>query len=290
MAKQGVGQTALGAALCRLIEQYQPRETRLFDDPVVKNLVGSPIRVLMRFAAIREFTIKQTEAVGKGIFGAQICRTRFIDDVVQMALSEGIAQLVILGAGLDTRPYRLPAIEWAKVFEVDLPAVQNDKKQKLQKLLGRLPENVTFIPIDFDTQNLDAVLAGTAFDPSRPTVFVWEGVTQYLSEEAIRQTLSFVGKCAPGSVIVSTYVLKSIIERHSDVPDANKMMDAVAKNAPWIFGLEPSSIQAYLRPFQLTVKTDVGNADYQAKYLQPLKRQLAVFEGERIVQAIVTRS
>jgi methyltransferase (TIGR00027 family) len=289
MAARGVGSTALGAAVCRLIEQYQPKETRLFDDPVVKDLVGAPLRVMMQFAAVRNFTIKRTDAVGKGIYGAQVCRTCFIDDVAQTALSGGIGQAVMLGAGYDTRAYRLPGMEQVKVFEVDLPAVQKDKKQKLQKRFGRLPDNVTFIPIDFDTQTLEAVFAGTAFDPSTKAVFVWEGVTQYISEESVRQTLSFVGKTAPGSIIVFTYVLKSIIERRSDIPDADEMMDAVAKHAPWIFGLEPSSIPAYLQPFHLAVLADVGNADYQEKYLQPMKRNLTVFEGERIVQASVTR-
>ena len=131
MAKQTVSRTALGAATCRLIEQYQPEGTRLFDDPVVKVLVGSLIRFLMQFASMRNFTIKQTDAVGAGIYGAQICRTRYIDDAVQAALAKGIGQLVILGAGFDTRPYRLPGIERIKVFEVDLLAVQEDKKKKL---------------------------------------------------------------------------------------------------------------------------------------------------------------
>ena len=289
MAKPGVSHTALGTAVCRLIEQHQPEETRLFNDPVVKDLVGVPIRVMMQFAIMRNFTIKQTDAVGKGIYGAQICRTRFIDDVVQTALAEGIGQLVILGAGFDTRPYRLPGMERVQVFEVDLPAVQDDKKKKVAKHLGRLPENVSFIPIDFDTQTLEAVFASTAFDPSRPAVFVWEGVTQYITEQAVRQTLSFVGKSAPGSVIVFTYVLKSIIERRSDIPGVDKVMDVIAKDALWIFGLEPSDIQAYLQPFHLALLADVGDTDYQEKYLRPRNRDLAVFTGERIVQAIVTR-
>lgn len=288
MAKQRVGRTALGAAVCRLIEQYQPQGTRLFNDPVVKSLVGVPIRRMTHFAVLRSFTIRQTDAVGQGIYGVQICRTRFIDDVVRAALSDGIGQIVILGAGFDTRPYRLSGIERVKVFEVDLSAVQNDKKKKLRKFLGRLPEYVTFIPIDFDAQTLEDVFVGNAFDFSKPAVFIWEGVTQYLSEEAVRRTLSVVGKSAPGSVIVFTYVLKSVIERRSDIPDANKMLDAVAKTAPWTFGLEPSGILAYLQPFHVVLKADVGTADYQANYLQPLKRKLSVSKVERIVQGTVT--
>lgn len=288
MAKQSVGNTALGAATCRLIEQFQPEDTRLFTDPVVKDLVGTPIRALMQFESMRKFTIKQTDAIMPGIYGAQICRTRFIDDAVQAALSQGIAQVVILGAGFDTRPYRLAGMERVNVLEVDLPSVQEDKKKKLQKHLGRLPEQVTFIPIDFDTQSLEAVFTGTAFDPSRPAVFVWEGVTQYLSQEAVRRTLAFVGTSAPGSILVFTYVLKSIIERHSDIPGAEKLMEVVAKRgAPWLFGLEPSSAASFLKPFHLNLLADVGDAEYQTSYLKPLGRNLVVSEAERIIQATV---
>ncbi|MGD0857304.1 MAG: SAM-dependent methyltransferase, partial [Dehalococcoidia bacterium] len=166
MAKQSVSNTALGAAICRLIEQYEPEETLLFSDPIVKDLVGAPIRLLMRSARMRNFTVRQTDAAATGIYGAQICRTRFIDDVIQPALLEGIGQVVILGAGFDTRPYRLPGMERVIVFEVDLPAVQNNKKNRLKKHYGHLPKNVIFIPIDFDTQSLETILTSSAFDPS----------------------------------------------------------------------------------------------------------------------------
>jgi methyltransferase (TIGR00027 family) len=287
MASEGVGNTALGAAVCRLIEQYQPAETRLFNDPVVKDLVGAPLRIAMQIAPMRSLTVNQTNAVAKGLYGAQVCRARFIDDTVQNALASGIGQLVILGAGLDTRPYRLKGVDKVKVFEVDLPSVQNNKKNQLQKHLGRLPSNVTFIPIDFDTQTLDTAFTGTAFDISKPAVFIWEGVTQYISEAAVRQTLSFVGKSAPGSVIVFTYVLKSVVERRSDIPGAGKMMDRVSRSAPWVFGLEPADIKDYLQPFHLSLVIDVGNKEYQEKYLQPLHRTLDVSEIERTVQAVV---
>ncbi|HUH97299.1 MAG TPA: class I SAM-dependent methyltransferase [Anaerolineales bacterium] len=287
MAKQTVSRTALGAAICRMIEQYQPLKSRLFDDPVAKELVGWPIRLMMQSGAMRKLTVQQTDAVAKGIYGAQVCRTRYIDEVVQSAISQGISQLVIMGAGYDTRPYRLPELTSVRVFEIDLPAVQADKKKKLQKYLGHLPDRVTFIPMDFDTQGLETVLSGTAFEAAKPAIFLWEGVTQYISEEAVRRTLGFVGKLAPGSSLVFTYVLKSIIERRSDIPDADHMMDVVAKQSPWIFGMEPSGVSDFLKQYDLTLAADVGNADYQERYLKPRERSLAVFEGERIVQATV---
>ncbi|MFL5665470.1 MAG: class I SAM-dependent methyltransferase [Ktedonobacteraceae bacterium] len=290
MANQRVSNTALGAATCRLIEQYQPKPTRLFHDPLVKDLVGTLIRALMQFASMRNLAIQQMDAITPGIYGVQISRTRFIDDVVRDALSQGIEQVVILGAGLDTRPYRLAGMEHTRVFEVDLPSVQEDKKKKLQKHFGRLPEQVTFLPIDFDTQSLEAVFTGTLFDPASPAVFVWEGVTQYLSEEAVRRTLAFVGTSAPGSILVFTYVLQSFIERRSDIPGAEKMMDMVAKRgSPWLFGLEPSSVASYLSPFHFCLIADVGNAEYQASYFKPVGRKLVVSEVERIAQATVIR-
>jgi methyltransferase (TIGR00027 family) len=288
MAKQTVGRTALGAAVCRLIEQYQPQETRMFSDPIVKGLVGAPLQVMMQFSGLRNFTVRQTDGIAEGIFGAQICRTRYIDDALQVALNQGITQVVILGAGLDTRPYRLPGMQEVQVFEVDLPSVQEGKKKKILNILGKLPDRVTFIPIDFDTQSLEQVFAGSSYNPSERVIFVWEGVTQYITEDAVRQTLTFVGKSAPGSLIVFTYVLKSIIERRSNIPGADRLMDQVEKQAPWIFGLEPALIPDYLKTFHLSVTADVGNTYYQEKYLEPINRNLVVSEGERIVQATVT--
>jgi len=287
MATRTVSRTALGAAICRMIEQYQPEKTRLFNDPIAKELVGGTVKSLMQFTRMRNLTIQQTDAVAKGIYGVQVCRTRYIDDTVQAAISKGTTQLVILGAGYDTRAYRLPTIENANVFETDLPVVQNDKKKKLQKLLGRLPDHVSFVPIDFDTQTLEAVFSGSDFNPGKPVLFIWEGVTQYISKEAVCQTLAFVGKSAPGSILVFTYVLKSIIERRSNIPGAKHLVDVVAEQSPWIFGLEPLGIPDFLKRYHLALVADVGNADFQEKYLKPMERNLVVFEGERIVQAIV---
>jgi hypothetical protein len=78
-----------------------------------------------------------------------------------------------------------------------------------------------------------------------------------------------------------------VIERRSQITEANKIKDSIADHARWIFGLEPTELQSYLQPYYLALLADVGNADYQEKYLQPLKRKLEVFEGERVAQAVV---
>ena len=287
MSKETVSRTALGAATCRLIEQYQPEQSRLFSDPLAGTLVGGTIRFMLKSAGMRRLTVQQTDAVAKGIYGIQVCRTRAIDDDARAALATGIGQVALLGAGYDTRPYRLPEMAQVKVFEVDLPAVQADKKKKLAGALGTLPSNVTFLPLDFDTQSLEAAFAGSPYNPKQPALFIWEGVSQYLSETAVRRTLDFVGHAARGSRIVFTYVLKSVLEHRSDIPDADHMLEVVAKQSPWIFGLEPAGMAETLKPFGLSLMADIGAAEHQARYLQPAGRQLDVFAGERIVTASV---
>jgi methyltransferase (TIGR00027 family) len=288
MANRGAGGTAIGAAICRLAEQYEPAQTRLFNDQVIEAIVPWPIKAAMRFSGVRNFFLRKTEQIAEGTYGALVCRVRYDDDLIAAAMSEGIDQLVILGAGLDTRAYRLPRSDSMRIFEVDLPKEQNDKKAKLAKYLGGLPRNVTFVPIDFNTQTLESVFAGTSFDSSKRAVFIWEGGTQYITEDAVRRTLAFVGKSAPGSTIAFTYVLKSIIDGNSDVPGARRLMTEVAKQgAPWIFGLDPLSIGEFLTPFNLALKADVGSADYQELYLKPINRKLAVSECERIAAAVV---
>lgn len=288
MANNGIANTSLGAATFRLMEQYQPPERRLFDDPIVQNLVGAPIRAVMRFAAIRGLAIRQSDAITPGLYGLHICRTRFIDEAVQAALSQGIEQVVILGAGLDTRPYRLARMERVKVFEVDLPHVQEDKKRKIRKCLGEWPKHVTYVPIDFDRQSLTVLLPGAGYDPSKRTVFIWEGVTQYLSKEAIQQTLGFIGAAAPGSRLVFTYVPREVIERRSTLPGAGRMMDVMARrDSAWRSGLEPSDVASFLMPFHLELVRDIGSDHHQANYLEPLGRKLTVSQVERITEAVV---
>jgi len=288
MADRGVVKMAVGAAICRLIEQYQPPETRLFHDPVAQALVGATMRTLMRFPAIRRYAIRKTDAVVKGIHGAHVCRTCFMDDVVVDALQAGTGQVLILGAGLDTRPYRLPGIERARVFETDLESVQKMKLRRLKRYFGRPPQNVEFVPMDFRTQSLDEALSETAFDRRKRTVVVWEGITQYMPESAVRQTLSFVGSCAAGSVLGFTYVLKNIIERRPVAPDSASLIRCMEKSdLPWVFGLEPSEVRAFLQACGLVLVEDLTGAGYQKRYLQPRGRTLFVSDGEHSVKAAV---
>ena len=284
MASSGVGNTALGAAICRLIEQSQSDPLRLFNDRVVADLVGRGVRSAMKLGPARRLFQFAMDSLTPGIYGAQICRTRYIDDIVIREISGGVGQVLILGAGYDSRAYRL-ADSKVRFFEIDLASVQERKRIKLQS--GKwLTNDVSFVPIDFESQRIESVLADTRFDPRAPSLVIWEGVTQYMTESAVCRTFEFLGELAKGSVVIFTYVLKSVIEGRSSIRGADRLMNVFSKDsAPWLFGIEPNEVAAFLSNFRLTLREDVGHADYDRTYLRPIGRSDVVSKIERVAVA-----
>jgi methyltransferase (TIGR00027 family) len=132
-------------------------------------------------------------------------RVAKVDAELGAAIEGGCRQLVLLGAGLDTRAYRMPSLAGIPVYEVDHPATQAYKQRKASALTP-LARSVTFVPVDFETASLVDCLARTGFRVDEPTVWVWEGVIMYLTDEAVRSTLDGVARCsAPGSILVANY-------------------------------------------------------------------------------------
>lgn len=281
--------TAYGAAYARLIEQYQPKELRLFNDSVVKIFFSNYISYMMKFSVLRKILIFMYNASAVGLLGLQVCRTKYIDDILKKAINEGIKQIVILGTGFDTRAYRIPGINEIKVFEVDLPNILDKKQSLIRKCIGNIPDNIIFTPIDFNVQKLDEVLMDKDLELSKPSLFIWEGVTQYISEEAIINTLKFISNTSSGSMLVFTYILKSVIDGTSNKIDGEALMNLFkAGDQPWQFGLNPSEVNDFIEPYNLRLIEDIGASYYQKNYLKPIGRNLNISEFERIIYARVS--
>ena len=132
-------------------------------------------------------------------------RTLLIDEALRAAVSRGVKQVVILGAGLDGRAYRLPELAAVRVFEVDHPATQAYKRQRAQALVP-LTGDLRYVAVDFERDDLDTMLGAHGHDPSSPTFFVWEGVVLYLTDDAVKATLrTLAARAASGSDLVATY-------------------------------------------------------------------------------------
>jgi methyltransferase (TIGR00027 family) len=195
--------TAETMALQRAFESHRPPKSRLFRDPYADAFLRPWMRWMAAASAVpvlRTIATRLFDAkTGPGPRPSAIIRTRVIDDaLVDFVKRHKGSQVVILGAGFDTRAYRLSALALAHVFELDHPATQRAKREVIDRLrLSR--DHVVHAPINFEHDDLYDVLTSAGIDPDSPTVFVWEGVTNYLSARAVDDTLATIRRisCKP---------------------------------------------------------------------------------------------
>ncbi len=288
-------QTGAGAAFFRTVGMLYPKEKQLFEDPYSEKLLPplfkfliAPLRSPKRFDRM----IQSREKKYPGELGWMFCRTRYIDDVLKNSIAKKEIEAVVnLGSGMDCRAYYIPGIESIRYFEVDHPSVIKKKKAKLKKILGKLPNHVIFVPIDFEKQSLDTELKKAEYSVSSNTLFIWEGVTQYISKEANDSTLKYVAQAAPGSNIVFTYVLKSFIDGKEIHEGTEIIYKRLCKksNPLWIYGLYPTDIGNYLSQYSLALIEDIGSDEVKERYMKLVNLDLEVFKIERIALAEVKR-
>jgi len=183
------------------------------------------------------------------IFLHVLARTRAIDQLVREEVQAGATQLVILGAGYDSRAYRMKELfAGATIFEVDFPPTQELKKLRVREVLGHPPKNVVFVPIDFNTDSLGPVLKKAGYHSDRRTIFVWEGVTFYLNAAAVDVTLRFVAaNSPPGSAIVFDYESDRLPSGEHDDAQLKEAMARLARwGEPHIFGLPVGNTRPFV--------------------------------------------
>jgi len=284
--------TAYGAAFLRAVENLLPEGKRLFEDPYSEKLLPAIYKffvMIMRPPKIWNFLMNMREKSSPGVIGGILCRTCYIDDVLNNAIKEGFGAVVNLGAGMDTRAFRIPGIENIQFFELDFHEVLKAKRAYIDKNIRALPSNISLVPVDFNSQDVGEELKKAGYDLSLKTLFIWEGVTQYISEEAVENTLKYVARAATGSRIVFTYVLESFIDG-SYIPDGlNSLYKFFLKKKKllWFCGFEPAEMGEYLSKYSLALIEDVGTEEYLERYIKPKGRDLTVMEIERTVLAEV---
>ncbi len=198
-------------------------------------------------------------------------RTHHIDALLKQAADTGAKQVIILGAGFDTRGYRFTkSYPQLRFFEVDLPATIEWKKEKVIRIFGRAPEAIVYAPIDFNTQKLGDVLEEAGYDRRKKSTFIWEGVTMYINEKACRDTLNFIrNNAAPGSDVVFDYILRPVIEhKYEDFYGAEYIATIVAAHGePYVCGWTAREAEELVRKIGLEVISHVGTDFLTEKYL-----------------------
>jgi methyltransferase (TIGR00027 family) len=280
-AKTGAGPTALVA-----IEQYFPKEKRIIEDDLAYHILpsGRAFLWLTQFSPIRTWMINATDKDSPGMWSCMICRKRYIDEKIK-DFSNQIEAVVNLGAGYDTRAYRLPDLSDIPVWELDQPETVKFKQARLNNMFGKIPSHVKLVAIDFDHEDLGTALKSHGYSMDRQTFFIWEAVTQYLTLEGIRTTFDFLAKAAHGSRLAFTYVRKDFLDGR-DMHGWEKFYKKfVIKDKTWIFGMEPEAWPDFLKVYGWRVIEDIGYDELVEKYVKPTGRILASTPIERIVYA-----
>jgi methyltransferase (TIGR00027 family) len=278
--------TAQYMALFRALEDARPHGRRLFADPFATafldpllTLVVSAARLPLLRAGLPWFI----DARWPGARTSAVARTRFIDDALGRGLGSGIEQVVLLGAGFDARAYRLAGIEKCRVFEVDHPDTLARKRAAIERTLTQVPKHVTYVPTDFNERRIDDVMADAGFDPALRTFVIWEGVTNYLTEDAVDATLRWSARAAPGSHVLFTYVDRRVLDDPRSFHGTKKLFATLSDaGEKWTFGLDPGELAQFVAARGLVLEQNVGAAEYRAMYFGRSARKMVGYEFYRI--------
>lgn len=282
-AKTGPGPTIIAA-----LEQQFPEKQRIINDALAYSILPFGMRtsvwLTMRLFSAN-FTVKWMEKRMPGMWSGFLCRKRYIDDKVTQDSENQTEVVVNLGAGFDTRAYRLPALSRVPVWEVDQPDNISSKRSRLQEILDKMPTQVTLVPIDFDQQELGPVLAAHGYPADTKTFFIWEAVTQYLTKAGIRATFDFLAGAPAGSRLAFTYIRKDFIDGKVRYGHERLYKTMVLKDRSWIFGFDPEVVADFLRENGWAVLEHLGYDELAERYVKPTGRKLLSTQLERMVYA-----
>jgi len=286
--RQGeASRTAEYMALFRALEDARPAATRCISDPFAHRFLDARLGAVASLAAlpgVRDLIRGYIDRRWPGARTSAVARTRFIDERAEAAIGAGIDQVVLLGAGFDSRPYRLQGWDRVTVFEVDHPDTQARKR----RLVGAAPSRVRYVPVDFDRDRVDAVLDTVGYEHDRPTLFIWEGVTNYLTESAVDGTLRWCARAAPSSRIVFTYVHRGVLDDPASFFGTARLFDTLdASSERWTFGLDPAALAPFLAARGLRLDEDLGAEEYRRRCYGSAAATMRGYEFYRIACAHV---
>jgi methyltransferase (TIGR00027 family) len=265
--------TAAWVATCRGLAGLLPPGEQLCDDALGLRF-GGPAAEALALAARQTpratwFWFRMFWPAALSLYWVQL-RTRAIDEMLLRFVERGGKQVVLLGAGYDTRAVRLrPRLAGATVFEVDHPATQSRKRRLLGAAASGAP---IYLPWDFERDRMEDLpvrLVALGHDPREPTFTLWEGVTMYLSERAIERTVASVrAASAPGSQLAFEYFRRASITERAGLERivANAV---IMRDEPFRFGWEPAELPAWLVERGFTLEVDRGDADLARQHLSP---------------------
>lgn len=234
--------SALSVASLRAVHQLLD-EPLVFPDPIALPLLGASTE-----AALRDDPFSLNDPLSRGMRGALVARSRFVEDELSRCVAAGVRQYLVVGAGLDTFAYRNPyRDEGLRVFEVDHPGTQQWKQQLLAESGIDVSASLTFVPADFERDDLGSALRQAGFQPDQAACVSWMGVTMYLTADAVAATLRTLAGFAPGSRLCFDYRLPvTMLNPVERVINEVIGQRVAALGEPWLSTFDPTQLQKQL--------------------------------------------
>jgi methyltransferase (TIGR00027 family) len=250
--------TAAAARAAHLIVDQHPV---IFADTLALRLLGDEADELVNYHCAHG-----THVVLAGARCQVVCRSRYTEDALAAAVAAGVRQYVILGAGLDSFAYRSALAAYVRIFEVDQPETQAAKRTSLASARIAEPDNLTFVPADFEAASLAGELARAGLDVREPAFVSWLGVTMYLTQAAIGQTVAELGKLSAGSHVIADYMLPAALRDETGNTYVELIAPASAERGePWLTFLSPQDVSQLLISHGLTPLRHVAQRDIGIK-------------------------
>ena len=267
--------TAEFTCLVRGLSNLENRAQYRSDDYVSLIIMNGVIRPLLRLALFKRFFTAKYPA---GMYEYVIARTKTIDAEFKRALDQGFRQVLIFGAGFDSRGIRLGSqAEHARVFELDAPATQRAKIERYREKKVEIPENLVFIPIDFDRDSLPERLDQAGFDKRCPSLFILEGLTMYLQPDSVDATFRVIREFAgDGSRIVFDHIHASVLRRENLYEGEQALYDGVANAGEgFCFGIEQGHIDDFVSAYGFAAEKILDAGALEDLYFRDAQGALA---------------
>lgn len=280
--------TAEGVTACRFAESQRPENERICYDPYAVHFISPDIlEWIARNPDKAKARWEQRERILPGIDNSVIARVRYFDDFLKNSIDEGLEQLVILGAGYDSRAYRIEGLKNTKVFEVDHPAMQAVKIERIKKIFCSLPDHVTYVPVDLGREDFGQTLLKMGYSRSKRTSFIMEGLLYYLPPEIVDKIFSFISKnSGKGSAVIFDYYPQSVVDGSCELEVGRNLYNQLIQYGESLrFGI--NDVEEYLANLGFSKIRNVTSEDYKRAYFHGANKDRAVCSLMSFVHATV---
>jgi len=260
--------TAGYTCFSRACASREPDERFRGPDDVAEVLLPLGAKFILNVPFLRKLFMRKVAP--PGIYEYVLARTKRLDETFIDALENHFRQIVLLGAGFDTRALRfISRNKGTKIFELDVPTTQQPKIDILGRKKVALPKELVFVPIDFNRQSLSDVLFAAGYEEAQKSLFLWEGVTMYLTPDAVDSTLDFIRNSASeGSIVAFDYIYASVLRRENKFYGEKEIFETVSRAGEgWTFGVEDGAIERFLSERGFKMISHHTPSDLEKTYL-----------------------